>query len=44
MMAAREFPRRYRGKRRRWRVWILAGLFALAAALALCVEVVSAWS
>ena len=44
MMTEREFPRRYRGKRRRWRAWILAGLFALAAALALCVEVVSAWS
>lgn len=44
MMIVRERPRRYRGKRRRWRVWALAGLFALAAALALCVEAVSAWS
>ena len=41
MRTEREFPRPYRGKRRRWRVWALAGLFALAAALALCVDVVS---
>lgn len=44
MMTTYDQPRRYRGKRRRWRVWILAGLFALVAALALCVEAVSAWS